>query len=122
MTYLLKNLDGIILLCNFARSNKHLMTMDRTYVIKKLYETRNYISKEYGVSSLILFGSYATEEQTENSDIDVCVEMEPNLYKRVGLKKYLEEYMHLPVDVVRKNKNMDPFFSNQIDKYGIIVF
>jgi len=96
--------------------------MDKKYVIEKLYATRNYISKEYGVSSLILFGSYATDEQTENSDIDVCVEMEPNLYNRIGLKNYLEEYMQLPVDVVRKNKNMDPFFSTQIDKHGIIVF
>lgn len=40
----------------------------------------------FGVSSLRLFGSVAREEQKETSDVDVCVEMRPNLFLRIELK------------------------------------
>ncbi|MCH8519724.1 MAG: nucleotidyltransferase domain-containing protein [Nanoarchaeota archaeon] len=34
--------------------------------------------KEFGVKKLILFGSYARDEQNENSDIDFLIEYEEN--------------------------------------------
>ena len=58
----------------------------------------------------------------EGSDVDVCVDMVPNLFNRAGVKVYLEELLGCPVDVVRMREHMNPVFKQQIQKYGIRVF
>nr|WP_308757921.1 nucleotidyltransferase family protein [uncultured Bacteroides sp.] len=75
----------------------------------------------FGVTSLRIFGSVARNEQNEDSDIDVCVDMKPNLFLHVELKKFLEEQFGCPVDVVRIHKNMNEFLKRQIEKDGILV-
>ena len=53
--------------------------LDRTQTIEKLKTTRQYLDEHYGVHSMTLFGSLARNEQREDSDVDICVEMVPNL-------------------------------------------
>ena len=65
------------------------------------------MSSRFGVRSMRLFGSVARNEQTDSSDVDICVEMEPSLLRRSGLKLYLEELLKMPVDVLRLHKHMD---------------
>lgn len=96
--------------------------IDRAQTIEKLKSTRQYLSDHYGVSSMLLFGSVARNEQTEDSDVDVCVEMKPNLFNRAGVKVYLQEMLGCPVDVVRMRENMNPLFKQQILKYGVRVY
>lgn len=69
-----------------------------------------------------LFGSVARNEQTESSDVDIIVDMEPNLLLQVGLKQYLEEKLGCNVDVIRHHRGMDQFFLNQINNDGVVVF
>ena len=82
----------------------------------------NVLRTRFGVSSLRLFGSVARNEQTENSDIDVCVEMKPNLFQRIQLKQYLEEQLGCQVDVIRIHKNMNELLKSQIEEDGIYIF
>ena len=98
------------------------LMLDRTQTIEKLRSTRQYLSEHYGVSSMLLFGSVARNEQREGSDVDVCVEMKPNLFNRAGVKVYLEEILGCPVDVVRMRENMNQLFKKQILKYGVRVY
>ena len=79
------------------------------------------LHSRFGVRSLRLFGSVAREEQRETSDVDVCVEMKPNLFLRVELKKYLEEHLGCRVDLFRIHKNWNYFLKKQIEKDGIFV-
>ena len=58
----------------------------------------------------------------ESSDVDICVEMEPNLLRRSGLKIYLEDLLNCKVDVLRIHKNMDSYLTQQIKKDGILIF
>ena len=88
----------------------------------KLKSTREYLSEHYGVSSMLLFGSVARNEQKEDSDVDVCVEMKPNLFKQAGVKCYLQELLGCSVDVVRMRENMNQLFKHQILKYGVRVY
>ena len=60
--------------------------LDRTQTIEKLKTTRQYLDEHYGVHSMTLFGSLARNEQREDSDVDICVEMVPNLFNRAGVK------------------------------------
>jgi predicted nucleotidyltransferase len=90
--------------------------------IEKLKNSKNVIVEKFGVRSMKLFGSVARNEQKETSDVDVCVDMEPSLLKRSGLKIYLEEVLNCKVDVLRNHKNMDPYITQQINKDGILIF
>ncbi len=96
--------------------------IDRAQTIEKLKSTRRYLDEHYGVHSMMLFGSLARNEQSEDSDVDICVEMTPNLFNRAGVKVYLEELLGRPVDVVRMHDYMNPVFKQQILKYGIPIY
>lgn len=78
------------------------------------------IMNDFGIKRLCIFGSIARNEQTEQSDLDVCVETRtPNPFLLADLKAYLEQLFNCPVDVVRIHKNMDPFFKSRIEKEGV---
>lgn len=80
------------------------------------------IRTHYGVTALRIFGSVARNQQKEVSDLDVCVDMPPRLFKLVGLGSYLEEILGCPVDVIRNHDNMNPFLKKEIEHDGIDVF
>ena len=96
--------------------------LDKEQTIEKLRSTRQYLDEHYGVHSMMLFGSLAKGLQHEGSDVDVCVEMVPNLFNRAGVKVYLEELLGCDVDVVRLREGMNPVLKQQIQKYGIRIY
>ena len=96
--------------------------INRAECISKLQASKNVVADKFGVHSMRLFGSVARNEQNESSDVDVCVEMEPSLLRRSGLKIYLEELLNCKVDVLRVHKNMDSYLTQQIDRDGILIF
>lgn len=79
------------------------------------------LKNRFGLRSLRLFGSVARNEHQEGSDVDVCVEMAPNLYQLISLKQGLEALLGCTVDVVRMNRNMSPFLKREIERDGIYV-
>lgn len=76
----------------------------------------------YGVRSLRLFGSVSRGEQSEGSDVDVCVDMAPQWHLVVRLRRFLENLLQCSVDVVRMHKHLNPYLLNEINKDGIYVF
>ena len=99
-----------------------MMVKTRNEYIEILKRCGSVLRTRFGVSSLRLFGSVARNEQKEGSDVDVCVEMKPDLLQRVALKRYLEEQLDCPVDVVRLHRNMNELLKKQIEKDGVYVF
>ncbi|MBQ7512132.1 MAG: nucleotidyltransferase family protein [Prevotella sp.] len=75
----------------------------------------------FGVRTLRLFGSVSRGEQHEDSDVDVCVEMEPTLYLVVRLKRFLEQLLQCSVDIVRMHKHINPYLLKDIERDGIYV-
>ena len=53
--------------------------------------------------------------------MDVFVEMEPDLFRIIGLKEFLENLLGCSVDVVRKHRNNNEFLLKQIEKDGIDI-
>jgi len=80
------------------------------------------LKERFGVRSFRIFGSVARNEQSEGSDVDVCVEMAPDMYLLVALKQFLENLLGCSVDVVRMHRNMNKLLLNQIERDGIYVF
>lgn len=59
------------------------------------------LEKEYGVTRLAVFGSYARSEQSEESDVDLLVELrQPMGLRFVHLAEFLETVVGLKVDLL----------------------
>ena len=50
----------------------------------------NELRSQFGIRSLCLFGSVSRGEQTEGSDVDVCVEMEPRISKQLSISQFVQ--------------------------------
>lgn len=93
----------------------------RQQCIDRLTEAAPYIRKEFGVSSLCLFGSVARGDNRPDSDIDVCVDMPPKMQLVLGLKSFLEELFGISVDLIRRHPGLRPFFLSRIERDAIYV-
>ncbi|MBV9387568.1 MAG: nucleotidyltransferase family protein [Chroococcidiopsidaceae cyanobacterium CP_BM_ER_R8_30] len=62
------------------------------------------IQEKYKVKEMGIFGSYARDEQNEDSDIDVLIDFEqaPSLLKFIELENYLSQIIGIKVDLVMK--------------------
>lgn len=73
----------------------------REKAIRLLQEKLPYLSSEFGVRKIGLFGSYAKGQPDESSDIDIVVEFErPIGFRFVELVDYLENLLGCNVDVL----------------------
>ena len=79
------------------------------------------LRSQFGIRTLRLFGSVSRGEQREDSDVDICVDMEPSLYLLVRLKRFLEQLLQCTVDVVRMHKHINPYLLENIERDGIYV-
>jgi predicted nucleotidyltransferase len=82
-------------------------------IIKFLKDNQLYLKQNFFVIEIGLFGSFARNEQKENSDIDILVEFAPgtpDLYdKELQLKAYLGNHFNRKVDICSK-KWIKPIF------------
>lgn len=95
--------------------------VSRKEVLRRLTLLKEPLHSRFGVTKLGIFGSVARDEMTPASDIDVVVEMRPNLFLRDALKVELESLLHRPVDVVRYRRNMDVLLKTRIDQEALYV-
>ena len=79
-----------------------MKTLDEIKEVLKKHKDE--LRKLFGVKGIGIFGSYAREEQTELSDVDILVEFEREIgWEIVDLKDYLEKLLGVKVDLVSKN-------------------
>lgn len=90
-----------------------------------MHALRNFIAlnrDRYEIIRLGVFGSAARDDMSEESDIDVVVELgKPDLFYLVGIKQDLEEKFHRPVDIVRYRETMNGFLKKRIDQEAVYV-
>lgn len=74
----------------------------------------------YGIKRLGLFGSTARGTTSDQSDIDVVVELEKqDLFFMIGIKQDLEEQLGSKVDIVSYRSTMNPFLKRRIDQEAV---
>lgn len=79
-----------------------MKTLDE--VIGSLKELEPELADKYKVKSLAVFGSFARNQQVENSDIDILVEFsEPVGFEFFRLQRFIEEKLGIKVDLVTKD-------------------
>ena len=64
-----------------------------------------YLSEQYTVRSLGIFGSYLRAEQKPRSDLDLIVEFgeTPNLFEGMDLEEFLSDLLGVKVDLVMRH-------------------
>lgn len=97
--------------------------MSREECIDVLKSCSDTLKSAYGITSLLLFGSTARDEQRENSDVDVFVEtLTPNPFLLMEAKEFLEKSTGRHVDIIRNHRNLNPRLRKRIERDGINVF
>ena len=95
-------------------------------IITLLSANKAYLKERFGLEKLVLFGSYAKDEQREESDVDLLFEVEPNstmpLMRLQNLERFIADLLDISkIELVRK-KYAEPIIYSQIEKQGIAIF
>ncbi len=95
--------------------------MQREQVLDILKAHKQELATKYGVVRLGIFGSVARSEATDTSDVDVVVEMPPDLFQMVHMKEELEQLLVASVDLIRYQKYLNKLLKRRIDAEAIYV-
>jgi len=81
-------------------------------IIDFLKNNHQYMLDKYHITKIGLFGSFAREEQTKDSDVDLLIEIEEgtkNIYDlKQSLNSYLSKAFNRDVDLARE-KYLKPY-------------
>ena len=98
--------------------------INKSEILSFLKGRKEELLSEYQLVKIGLFGSFARNEGTENSDIDLIVEFQPNTEnlseKKSKLKNLVKNHFDRDVDICRE-KYIKPYFKAQILKSAIYV-
>ena len=95
--------------------------MQREEILSILESHKQTFADKYGVTRLGVFGSVARGEATATSDVDIVVEMPPDLFQMVHMKEELEEMLVTSVDLIRDQPYLNALLKQRIDREAIYV-
>jgi predicted nucleotidyltransferase len=84
--------------------------MTKEEVINFLSTQKEFMKDRYGVLKIGLFGSYARSENSNESDIDIAVELESTnrVDNYFGLLHFLEDNLHKKIDLGIESNLKEP--------------
>lgn len=89
---------------------------NKEYILSTIKSQKTEISR-FGIRDIGLFGSYARDEQTENSDIDILIDFEPdkeNFDNYMAVCDIIERlFKDQRVEIVTKN-GLSPYIGPKI--------
>ncbi|MDH5681914.1 MAG: nucleotidyltransferase domain-containing protein [Spirochaetota bacterium] len=93
-------------------------------IIHFLQENQDYFKSHFRITKIALFGSFARNEELEDSDIDLIVEFEENTKQLFEIKQELREFLghefQRKVDIARE-KYLKPSVKQEILKEAITI-
>lgn len=93
----------------------------RAEILRYLKENLSDFKSKYNIQKIGLFGSYARDEATQDSDIDIFVTMQPSLFDMIAIKDKIQKDLNTKVDILREHKNIKPILLKMIQKDVIYV-
>ncbi|MBN1985672.1 MAG: nucleotidyltransferase family protein [Prolixibacteraceae bacterium] len=96
----------------------------QSQIVNFISENKAILEKKYHVSKIGIFGSFARNEQTEESDVDLIIDFKENtnnLFEvKLAIKEFFKEKLNIEVDICRE-KYIKPRYKNRIIKEAIYV-
>jgi len=101
------------------------MSRDLEKISEKIKDHKKYLRDTYGINGIGVFGSFARNEDTLLSDVDLLFEIDESkdrisLFDLADIKVFLENILGRTVDVMDK-KNIKPSLKDSILKETIMI-
>lgn len=94
--------------------NKNKLTKEK--ILDFLRKNKPLLKEKFGVDNIMLFGSYARNEASPDSDIDILIEAkQKSFHEYADLTIFLEDSFNRKVDVIYID-TINPFVMEQIEK------
>ncbi len=101
-----------------------MRNLEKEEILFYLSGNKKFFCEEFGLTKLGIFGSFARNEATEKSDIDIIIEMPRgtrNIFeKKRKFRKLLQKHFHRRIDICRESA-IKPLFRELILKDVIYV-
>ena len=96
--------------------------MNKDEVLDVLRTHMHSLEERFGVTRLALFGSFARDEATDQSDMDVLVQFDSPATSRsyFGVQFYIEDLLGRPVDLVT-DKALRPEMRPRVEREAVHV-
>ncbi len=75
--------------------------MTKPDILNYLKDHYQEFHNKYNIEKIGLFGSYARDEATPESDIDIFVKMKPNMFDMIAIKEQIEEDLHVLYESIK---------------------
>jgi predicted nucleotidyltransferase len=98
--------------------------LNRIEILSFLEENKHFLQSEFHITTIGLVGSFARNEQKEDSDIDFVVDFEPetkhlfDIYEK--MKAFFEKAFKKNIDI-GTIKYLKPYYKNVILKDAIFI-
>jgi len=93
-------------------------------ILEYIRSQKDRLRNDYHVRRIALIGSFARNDQTPNSDVDLLVDIEegtPNLFElKRSLKREFEQHFNRSVEIASE-RYLKPYFRDRILKDAIYV-
>ena len=89
--------------------------MNRDEILSVLRAHKDTLARRFGIAELAVFGSFARDRATDDSDLDVLVRFDGPIHweRYFGAQFYLEDLLGRPVDLVTE-KELQPEIRRQV--------
>ncbi len=97
--------------------------MTKEIILESLKLHKDEMHRKYGLIKIGLFGSYARDEQNEDSDIDIAIEIEKdkkNIHTFLNIKREIENLFKKKIDLGIESA-LKPIAKSYIEKEIIYV-
>ncbi|MDR0327730.1 MAG: nucleotidyltransferase domain-containing protein [Planctomycetaceae bacterium] len=96
--------------------------LTREDILQILRNNKERFAEKYGVTKLGLFGSFARNEATEESDVDVCVELTDVTCDIIlDLQEEIMKKTSRPVDIIHVRNRMNTLLKKRIERDAVYV-
>ena len=96
--------------------------LSQDQLIEKLKAFKAQFGSHFRLISLGFFGSYARNQATLNSDVDIVFQTDiPDMFLASEMRQELEQILHRPVSVFRLHSGMNLLLRERIEQEAMYV-
>ncbi len=94
--------------------------LNQSQILSSLHKYKNKYKTKYGIEEIGIFGSFAKNSATSESDIDVFVKLKhSNLFTLSRMRIELEEIFGIHTDIVQMRDRMNSYLKKHIEEEAI---
>ena len=96
---------------------------NKLHIKEEIKETIISILVKHGIKRILVFGSYARNEATPKSDLDLIVDFPEgtSLLDHVGFEIELSEALNMRIDLLSRN-GISPYIKDHVLKEAIVIY